>query len=190
MRSWDRSLALAEHAAGALEPHVHDAEAICVLGLLTLSAALAAAVLQRAPVMEHWLAQSAALAARVGDDMTANWNSFCRTNVAVWRMALAVERGEAGGKIAELASAVDEGKLTTRTRLADFLVDVGRGVARDPKAGAEAVRWLRRAEETAPQRVRNYAPARETVGYLVTRASTTSGGRELRGIAARMGLPH
>jgi len=67
---------------------------------------------------------------------------------------------------------------------------VGRGVARDPKARAEAVGWLRRAEEIAPQRVRNYAPARETVAYLLSRATDTAGGPELRGMAARMGVRH
>ncbi len=190
LRSWDRSLTLAERAAGSLEPHVRDAKAISVAGLLTLSAALAGAVLQRGPVVEHWLSEAAELASRVPDDMTTNWQSFSATNVAVWRTSLAVERGESGGKVAELARAVDERKLITRTRRADFLVDVGRGVARDPKAGVEAVSWLRRAEETAPQRVRNYAPAREAVGYLMTRAKATAGGRELRGMAARMGVAH
>jgi len=190
IKSWERALVMAERAAGALEPHARDADAICVLGLLTLSAALAAAVLQRSPTVDRWLSESAALAARVPDEMTGNWQSFCSTNVAVWRTSLAVERGEGGGKIAELASAVDERKLTTRTRRADFLIDVGRGVARDPKARAEAVGWMHRAEKIAPQRVRNYAPARETVAYLLTRATATAGGRELRGMAARMGVPH
>jgi len=190
IRAWDRALAVAERAAGTLEPHANNDEAVSVLGLLTLSAALAGAVLQRGPVMDHWLAQSSDLAERVPDEMTANWQSFCTTNVAVWRTTLAVERGEGGGKIAELARTVDERKLTTRTRRADFLVDVSRGVARDPKARAEAVGWMRRAEETAPQRVRNYAPAREAVGYLMTRAMATAGGRELRGMAARMGVSH
>jgi len=188
--SWDRALVIAERAASVLEPRASDTDSISVAGMLTLSAALAAAVLQRGQVMEHWLSQAAALAVRVPDEMTGNWQSFCATNVAVWRTSLAVERGEAGGKIAELARAVDERKLTTRTRRADFLVDVGRGVARDPKAGAEAVGWLHRAEEVAPQRVRNYAPARETVAHLITRARATAGGRELRGMAARMGVPH
>jgi transcriptional regulator with XRE-family HTH domain len=190
IKSWDRALAMATRAAGTLEPHAHDTEAVSVLGLLTLSAGLAAAVLQRGPDMEHWLSESAALAARVPDEMGCNWQSFCSTNVAIWRTSLAVERGEAGGKIAELARTVDERKITTRTRQADFLVDVGRGVARDPKAGADAVGWLHRAEATAPQRIRNYAPARETVAYLLTRATATAGGRELRGMAARMGVPH
>jgi transcriptional regulator with XRE-family HTH domain len=190
LRSWERRLAIAERSATALGPHARGGEGLCVLGMLTLSAALAAAVLQRGEATDDWLAESAQLAERVPDDMDGNWWSFSTTNVTVWRTSLAVERGEAGGKIAELARGVDERKLTTRTRRADFLVDVGRGVARDPKAGVEAIAWLRRAEETAPQRVRNYAPAREAVGYLITRARVTAGGQELRGMAARMGVAH
>jgi len=190
LRTWDKTLAVAERAAGELEPHARDGEELCVLGLLTLTGALAAAVLQRGQVMEDWLAESARIAARVPDQMAGNWQSFSAANVAVWRTALAVERGEGGAKIAELAGGVDERKLTIRSRRADFLADVGRGVARDPKARAEAVGWLRRAEETAPQRVRNSAPARETVAYLLTRARAEAGGRELRGMAARMGVRH
>jgi transcriptional regulator with XRE-family HTH domain len=190
MESWDRALTLAERAAGALEPHAAVGEPACILGLLTLSAALAAAVLQRGPAMEHWLSESAALAARVPDDMSANWMSFGATNVAVWRTGLAVERGEGGGKVLELAGAVDERKLTTSLRRADFLTDVGRGMVRDRQTRMQAVQWLHRAETAAPQRVRNSMPAREAVTYLLTHARAASGGRELRGMAARMGVPH
>lgn len=190
LESWDRALVLAERAAGALEPHASDDGAVCVLGLLTLSAALAAAVLQRGPAVDDWLSESAALASRVPDDMSGNWQSFSVTNVAVWRTALAVERGEGGGKVLELAGAVDERKLTAGSRRADFLADVGRGMARDAQTRAQAVQWLRRAESAAPQRVRNSMPAREAVGYLLTHARAAAGGRELRGMAARMGVPH
>lgn len=190
LRSWDRAMAMAKRSAETLQPHAKDSEALSVLGMLTLSAALGAAVLQQPGNVEHWLAMSADLASRVPDAMSANWQSFSATNVSVWRTALAVERGESGAKIAELAAAVDERKLTTRTRRADFLIDVGRGVARDPKAAGEAIGWLRRAEETAPQRVRNSATAREAVGYLITRAKATVGGAELRGMASRMGVAH
>jgi hypothetical protein len=70
------------------------------------------------------------------------------------------------------------------------MADVGRGLAREPRTRIEAVRWLRRAEEAAPQRIRNSAPVRETVAYLLNRARAAAGGPELRGMAARMGLPH
>jgi hypothetical protein len=125
--------------------------------------------------MERWLAESAVLAAWVPDEMAPHWQSFCATNVAVWRTSLAVERGEGGGKIAELAGAVDERKLTSRTRRADFLADVGRGVACDPKSPVKAVRWLRRAEDAAPRRIRNSMPARETVAYLLNSARALAG---------------
>jgi hypothetical protein len=89
----------------------------------------------------------------------------------------------------ELASAVDETRLTAGSRLADFRADIGRGLARDPRSRGEAVRWLRRAESTAPQRIRNSAPAREAVAYLLSSSRASAGGRELRGMAARMSVP-
>jgi hypothetical protein len=51
------------------------------------------------------------------------------------------------------------------------------------------VGWLRKAEDAAPQRIRNSPAARSAVTYLLDRATATAGGRELRGMAARMGLP-
>ena len=73
------------------------------------------------------------------------------------------------------------------SRRADFLADVGRGLAREQRTRGEAVRWLRRAEEAAPQRICNSAPVRETVACLLNRARAAAGGPELRGMAARMG---
>ena len=68
-------------------------------------------------------------------------------------------------------------------------VGYGQGLAREPRTRAEAVRWLRRAEDAAPQRIRNSAAARDTVAYLLNWATATAGGRELRGMAAQMGAP-
>lgn len=91
----------------------------------------------------------------------------------------------------ELAEGVALEKIDKRSsRRADFFADVGRGLAREPKTRTDAVRWLRQAEEAAPQRVRNSAAVRETVAYLLNRARAEAGGRELRGMAARMGVPH
>lgn len=60
-----------------------------------------------------------------------------------------------------------------------------------PQALESWDRSLHLAEETAPQRLRNCAPGREAVGFRLVRASTTvSGGRELRGMAVRLGVPH
>jgi transcriptional regulator with XRE-family HTH domain len=187
-RSWERRLAAAESAAGVLEPHACTPLGLQVLGILTLHAALAAAVTQRSQSVDHWMGQARQLAGRVPDDITGNWQSFSMTNVQLWDVAIGVERGKSGGTVLELARAVDQSKITYRNRRVPFLADVGRALAREPKMRGEAVQWLRRAEDAGPQLFRNSASARETVAYLLNRARADAGGRELRGMAARMGV--
>jgi transcriptional regulator with XRE-family HTH domain len=188
--SWERSLVAAENAASRLEPHAVSSAGKQVLGMLTLTAALSAAALQRGDAAGHWLEEAAALADQVPDEPMRTWQSFSATNVSIWRISVGVERGEAGARTLELAKDVDLGLLEPKaSRRASFLSDVGRGLAQEPKTRAEAVRWLRRAEDTAPQRIRNSASVRETVAYLLNRATVAAGGRELRGMASRMGLP-
>jgi hypothetical protein len=127
----------------------------------------------------------------VPDNPTRNWQSFSATNVNIWQVTIGVERGESGTGILELAHNVTLDRLDPKaTRRASFMADVGRGLSREPKTQVEAVHWLRQAEEAAPQRIRNSAPVRETVAYLLNRARIAAGGRELRGMAARMGVPH
>jgi transcriptional regulator with XRE-family HTH domain len=186
----DEPLAMAERAAEALEPHARDPEGLQVLGMLTLRCALAAAVAQKGQAADHWLAEAQALAGRVSDDDPAgNWEWFGATNVAVWRVAIAVERGESGLAVREMAAGADPSRLLPNRRAALYS-DVGRGLAREKATREEAVRWLRRAEDAAPQWTRNYSPPREAVAFLLTRARAAAGGRELRGMAARMGIPH
>jgi transcriptional regulator with XRE-family HTH domain len=187
---WDRKLAFAERAADALEPHAHTPLGTQVLGMLTLNAAMAAAVTQRPGSVTHWLGEAGRLADRVADDMTANWQKFSRTNVGLWRVAIGVERGEAGGTILELASGVRVDNIAFNSRRAPYFADVGRALARERRTRDAAVRWLRRAEDAAPQLIRNHPPTRETVAYLLGRAAATAAGRELRGMAARMNVPH
>jgi transcriptional regulator with XRE-family HTH domain len=189
--SWDRTLAKAEKAANALEPRVQGPLGVHVLGMLTLTAALSAAVLQNGASAGHWLDEAEALARRVPDTPDENWMSFSATNVGVWKVAVGVERGHTGGTVLQLANDVHQDKLAgKRGRRAAYFADVGRGLAREPRMRAEAVHWLRRAEDAAPQWIRNSASVRETVAYLLNRATATAGGRELRGMAARLGVPH
>ena len=189
--SWNRTLAAAEHAANDLEPHARDPLGRQILGMLTLTASLSAASVQRGDSAAHWLDEAAAISAQVPDEPTRTWQSFSPTNVAMWRVSVGVECGESGGAVLEMAKDVNLDLLEPKaSRRAGFLVDVGRGLAREPETRPEAVRWLRRAENAAPQRIRNSAAARETVAYLLSRAVAMAGGRELRGMAARMGVPH
>jgi transcriptional regulator with XRE-family HTH domain len=189
--SWERNLSAAEQAANALEPHARDSQGKQVLGMLSLTAALSAASMQRGDVAAHWLDEAGKIGTQVTDTPTGNWQQFSSTNVTMWRISIGVERGEVGTGVLELARTVDLSLLEPRaSRRAGFLLDVGRGLARDPRSRGEAVRWLHQAETAAPQRIRNSMAMRETVSYLLNRATASAGGRELRGMAARMGVPH
>jgi transcriptional regulator with XRE-family HTH domain len=187
----DRNLSAAENACSRLEPYATDDLGLEVLGMLTLTASMNSAVAQRADTAREWLRASAQIGARVRDDPTRTWQSFSAANVNAWRVSVGIEGGDAGGRVLELASHVNLDLFEPKSsRRAGILSDVGRGLAREPKTRAEAVRWLRQAEDTAPQRIRNSPPVRDTVAYLLNRATAQAGGRELRGMAARMGVPH
>ncbi|WP_327046814.1 helix-turn-helix domain-containing protein [Microbispora sp. NBC_01189] len=189
--SWTARYAAAENAAGALQPHARDDLGVQVLGMLTLATALTATVTAKPARADHWLDEAAELAARVPDTPGKNWGAFSASNVAVWRVALAVERGEGSGAVLRLAQRVNEGTIAARRgRHATFLADVGRGLARDPRMREEALRWLRRAEAVAPHKVRNDVRVRETVAVMLEQVRAASLGRELRAMASRMGLPH
>jgi hypothetical protein len=93
--------------------------------------------------------------------------------------------------VLERAQAVNADLLPARSnRRAVLLADTGRGLARDRRTQPDAVRWLRQAENAAPQYIRNSPAVRETVAFLLQRSRTEAGGRDLRGMAARMGIAH
>ena len=130
-RAWERSLVMAERAAADLQPHARDELGFQVLGMLTLRCALSAAAVQNGALAEHWLGEAEDLAGRVSDDDPArNWEWFGATNVAIWRVAIAVERGESGRAVLELAAGADPSKLIVATRRAALFLDVGRGLDR------------------------------------------------------------
>jgi len=79
-----------------------------------------------------------------GANRVARSASFSATNAALWRLAITVERGEGGGTVLEAAKAVDPAKAGNRTRRAALFLDVGRGLAREPRMRREAV------QETMP----------------------------------------
>ncbi|HSV64446.1 MAG TPA: hypothetical protein VLJ59_00880 [Mycobacteriales bacterium] len=49
---------------------------------------------------------------------------------------------------------------------------------------------FRRAEQIAPLRLRMHPLAREAVAGMLGRAQRAAVGRDLRGLAHRMGMPH
>jgi transcriptional regulator with XRE-family HTH domain len=188
---WRRTLNAAERAANTLEPHVHDPLGIQTLGMLTLSAAMSAAACKDHDGAKHWLDEATSLAGRIDDDPDHAWQGFSSTNVNIWRIGVEVERGQSGPIMLDMAKSVHGEKLGNyHARKADFIADVGRGLAREKKTRSTAVQWLRRAEDVAPQRIRNSQPVRHTVEVLHTQALDSAVSVELRGMMARMSIPH
>jgi transcriptional regulator with XRE-family HTH domain len=188
---WNRVLRMAERSAGELQRHARNDLGLQVLGMLTLNAALAAAAELKLDAAEGWMAEARSLAGRLPDDTDHAWLQFSRTNVAIWEVSVGVECGYGGQKVRHLAESVDRRKIVhLPSRQSIFFSDTGRGLARDPKTRDEALIWLREAESAAPQRIRNNLKVREAVTVLLEQARTATIGRELRGMAARMGVPH
>jgi hypothetical protein len=106
--------------------------------------------------------------------------------VGIWKTSIAVEVGQHGQAL-QAAKAVHPELLPNR-RQSEFWAEVGRALAVEKKTRDEAVRVLVRAEQIAPQRIHNDLFVRETVAGLLRQARCDAGGRELRGLAWRMGL--
>ena len=187
----EETLAAAEQAADALEPHAHGDLSVQVLGMTALAAALQATVIHNHGRAREWLDRAADLAERTPDTPGRTGGAFSASNVGAWKVALGVERGSAGAEMLDLARDVNEDVIAARKgRHATFLADMGRGLARDPKTRAKAERWLLRAEDVAPHKIRNSGQVAETVAVMVQQNKSTAVGRELRGLAARMQIPH
>lgn len=184
----ERSLALATRAADRVGPWVGtDEGATEMYGMLHLTCALNAAVLRRPVESADHQAEAADMAARVGGGTNFGGQAFGLANYGFWRVHLAVGRGE-GAKVRELARGVDPTAVKSASRQAAFYADLGQGLATERAHRHEAVAALRTAERLAPQRVRANPFIRETVMDLMRRAQRDAIGRELRGMAYRMGL--
>jgi transcriptional regulator with XRE-family HTH domain len=183
-----RSLVLATRAADRVAPWVGtDEGATEMYGMLHLTCALDAAALRRPAESADHQAEAAEIAARVGTGINFGTQNFGLANYGFWRVHLAVARGE-GGKVRELARGVDPTAVKSASRQAAFYADLGQGLATERAHWHEAVTALRTAERLAPQRTRANPFVRETVVDLIRRARRDAIGRELRGMAYRMGI--
>jgi transcriptional regulator with XRE-family HTH domain len=157
-----------------------------VYGMLRLTAALAAQVHGDSAGAVGQVEEAAKIAQAHGE-RPAPWEYFGPANVGTWRTMLAVEAGEPARAL-EHAAAVDLGALK-RERTAALYVDVARAhhqLGRDHDR--QAVAALRQAEKLSPVRLRASPWARDLVEVMLTRSRREAGGRELRGLAYRMGL--
>ncbi len=151
-------------------------------GLAHLTAALASAAQGRADDARTHLGEAADLAALLDADVSP-WmeTNFGRTNVGIWKVTIGLELGMGAG-VAEIAAGIRPGSVST-SRQAAFWMDLGRGLMSERKTRERGIAALLKAENLAPQKVRNNAFVRESVSALLG-----SGGPDLRGLAYRMGV--
>jgi transcriptional regulator with XRE-family HTH domain len=175
-------------AAEALTGQLGDLDAVQACGMLHLSAALAAGTQADHDTATTHLAEASALAARLGTEV-GTWADlwFGSTTIGIRKTGIAVELGEHGQAL-QAAKMVHPELLPSAVMQAGFWAEVGRALAAQKKTREQAVRVLVRAEQLAPQRIRHDVFVRETVASLLRQARGDAGGRELRGLAWRMGL--
>jgi transcriptional regulator with XRE-family HTH domain len=175
-------------AAQALTGRLDDLDAVQACGMLHLSAALAAAVQADQDTAATHLEEASALAGRL-DTEVGTWAHlwFGVVNVGIWRTSLAVELGEHAQAL-EIAKAVRPELLPGTSRQAEFWAEVGRALVASKKTREKGLRVLLHAEQLAPQRIRHDVFVREVIADLLRQARRAAGGRELRGLAGRLGV--
>jgi transcriptional regulator with XRE-family HTH domain len=158
-------------------------------GMSHLTAALAAAALGDGDTATAHLDEAEDMARSLGL-ANSTWGggtmNFGKTNVGIWRISIGVELGQ-GARVAEAARKVDWQAIPT-SRQGAFWIDLGRGMIQEKKSRHEGLKAILKAEELTPQQVRNNAFVRGAVSSLLTTAHRNAGGRELRGLAWRMGV--
>jgi transcriptional regulator with XRE-family HTH domain len=174
--------------AQALSGQLNHTEVVQACGMLHLSAALAAAAQADHDTTATHLDEASALAARM-DTEAGTWAHlwFGVTNVGIWRTSLAVELGEYDQAV-RAAQAVHPELLPSTARQAVFWAELGRALLTSPKTREKGVRVLLHAEQLAPQRIHHDVFVREAVEDLLRQARRDAGGRELRGLAGRLGV--
>ena len=174
-------------AAQALTSHLNDSEALQACGILHLSAAWAAATRADPDTTATHLAEATALAARLGTEV-GTWAHlwFGTTNVGIWTVSLALELGEPERAV-QAAKAVHPEVLPSAARQAVFWAELGRALTAQKRTRQEGVRLLRHAEQLAPQRIYHDLFVREAIADLLRQAQREAGGRDLRGLARRLG---
>lgn len=159
-------------------------------GMLHLTTAWTEALAGDLDAATDHLDEAAGVAERLGPDPRDGGfgrMNFGPTNVAQWRMSLALESGEPARAI-ELSAAISPDAIISTSRLAAFHIDVGSALAAVRRRDGEALAAFVRAERVAPQRVRLSPVVRETVGAMLRRARADAGGDALRGLASRVGV--
>jgi hypothetical protein len=180
---------LAVGLAEELTPNVRSdhPSLVSVTGALWLIAAIAAA--RRTDRAEAWarIDRADALAGLLGEDGNHAWTAFGPTNVAIHRVSVAAELGDAGEAL-HAAADVDVDRLPSGllSRRAQVNVDLAWAQAQR-RRDAEATLHLLEAERVAPQVIRHNVIAQEIVREMLARGSRSQT-QQLSLLAQRAGL--
>lgn len=179
---------LAVRTIDQLLPALDDSNVMQAAGSLHLNAALVKAAQGEADRARDHIAEAAALASRLPEHTdNFGWLHFSAEAAGIWRVSLGAELGE-GAKVAEYARSVRPEAIEGKARRAAFLKDVGCALVNEKRTWEKGVQTLSDAERIAPQLIRNNPFVREVVSAQLRRARRDAGGRELRGLAWRMGI--
>ncbi len=164
-------------------------ETASLVGLVTVAHATVAAMDNRPGDVEAPMEAANELAQRFGEyGETPLGFAFGPTHVGWHRMKFALEAGEPDRAVG-IAEGVRPERHPFVTCQAAYWVDFGRANAQLPGRRDDAVRALRAAEDLFPVRTYRNPFARDTVAELLGRSRRDDAtGREVRGLAYRMGL--
>lgn len=178
----DRGRQIAADTARELDGYT--GEAAEMRGMAHLNAALASAALGDYDIAAEHVDHAADIATHV-EPSGFGWLHFGAPNVRLWKLAIAVERGDTGTAL-DLGEEVVLDELPT-TRQVAYWQDYGQALAA-AKRREGAIRAFSHAERLAPARTRLNPLVRETVTDLLRQVRRDSEGRELRGLAYRMAI--
>ena len=184
---WNRALALMRlgarrRAGNVLEEAIEDLEPVIdpdssdtlsaeVYGLLHLTSALHAARSGAVESSQTHLDEAEHIAGRTGE-RNSLLQHFGPTNVAAWRLSIGVELEEGARAYERAASTnIKIESLQSRNRTAGVNFDLARALAQEGGSqDLRAIKYLDRADRTAPHRTRQDPVARELVATLNQRA--------------------
>jgi len=170
------------------EARIDQPMLVSVAGALWLIAAIAAA--RRTDRGEAWqrLDYAESLAGMLGQDENFAWTAFGPTNVAIHRVSVAAELGDAGEAL-RVATAVDPGRLPEglSSRRAQVHLDLAWAQAQR-KRDAESILHLLEAERVAPEAVRYNVMVREIVREMLARGGRQRRTSALHDLAVRAGV--
>ncbi|WP_405656855.1 hypothetical protein OHU25_32405 [Streptomyces sp. NBC_00117] len=150
-----------------------DPEALSLLGMIYLRAAVAAARHQDRPTAADLLNRAELLADDLGSDENYWQTGFGPTNVLLHRLSIELD-------LDNVSYVVEHGRIDVdhmpQERSVSHRIDYARALSMAGQ-GDEAFGELRTAERTSPQLVRNNPRVRETLRDLVKQSPVSGGSR-------------